>query len=91
MICRLFNACMCRPSDLRPSREDLEIVGTFNPGVIVFGDEVILLARVAERPRERLAGHTALPRWQAGAGLTVDWIANNEIDSLVSEPMVMGP
>ena len=82
MIRRLFSACMCRPDDLRPSRDDLEIVGTFNPGAIAFGDEVILLVRVAERPRERRAGHTALPRWQSGADLTVDWIADDEIDLL---------
>lgn len=82
MIRRLFNACLCRPEDLRPSREDFEIVGTFNPGVIAFGDGVIMLIRVAERPRERRAGHTALPRWKIGAGLTVDWIADDEIDVL---------
>lgn len=82
MIRRVFGACLCRPCDLRPSREDLEIVGIFNPGAIAFGDEVILLVRVAERPRERRAGHTALPRWQTGAGLTVDWIADDEIDAL---------
>jgi predicted GH43/DUF377 family glycosyl hydrolase len=82
MVPRLFNACLCRPGDLRPSRDDLEIVGTFNPGAIAFSDEVILLVRVAERPRERRVGYTALPRWQAGAGLTVDWIADAEIDLL---------
>ena len=82
MIRRLFSACLCRPGDLRPSRDDLEIVGTFNPGAIAFGDEVILLVRVAERPRGRRTGYTALPRWQSGAGLTVDWIADDEIDSL---------
>lgn len=82
MIRRLFNACMCRPGDLRPSRDDFELVGTFNPGAIAFGDEVILLVRVAQRPRERRAGHTALPRWQTGVGLTVDWIADDEIDLL---------
>lgn len=80
MIRRLFNACLCRPGDLQPPREDFEIVGTFNPGAIVFGEEVILLVRVAERPRERRTGHTALPRWQPDAGLTVDWIAADEVD-----------
>ncbi len=84
MIGRLFNACLCHPGDLRPSRDDLEVVGTFNPGAIAFGDEVILLVRVAERLRERRAGHTALPRWKAGAGMTVDWIANDELDFLDS-------
>jgi predicted GH43/DUF377 family glycosyl hydrolase len=82
MIRRLFNACLCRPGDLKPSRDDLEAVGTFNPGAIAFGDEVIILVRVAERPRERREGYTALPRWQTGAGLTVDWIANDGIDFL---------
>lgn len=81
MIRRLSNTCLCRPADLRPSRDDLEIVGTFNPGAIAFGNEVILLVRVAERPRERRIGHTALPRWQAGAGLSVDWIADVDIDT----------
>jgi predicted GH43/DUF377 family glycosyl hydrolase len=81
MIRRLFNACLCRPGDLRPSHDDLEIVGTFNPGAIAFGDGVILLVRVAERPRARRAGFTALPRWQSNVGVTVDWVANDEIDA----------
>jgi predicted GH43/DUF377 family glycosyl hydrolase len=80
MIRRLSTTCLCRPGDLQPSRDDLEIVGTFNPGAIAFGDEVILLVRVAERPRERRAGYTALPRWQAGLGITVDWVADDDID-----------
>ncbi len=44
MIRRLFTTCLRRPGDSRPSHVDLEIVGTFNPGAIAFGDEVILLA-----------------------------------------------
>lgn len=84
MIPRLFNACICRPSDLQPTRDDLEIVGTFNPGAIALGDEVILLVRVAERPRERRAGFTALPRWQTGPDLAVDWVSDEEVDLLDS-------
>ncbi len=80
MIRRSFNACLCRPGDLQPSHADLEIVGAFNPGAVAFGDEVILLVRVAERPRERREGYTALPRWQTGIGIAVDWIADHEID-----------
>ncbi|MEZ6083159.1 MAG: glycoside hydrolase family 130 protein [Phycisphaerae bacterium] len=79
MIQRLSTTCLCQPADLQPSRDDLEIVGTFNPGVIAFEDEVILLVRVAERPREQRAGYTALPRWQSGLGVVVDWIADDEI------------
>ncbi len=39
-----------RPRDVRPSRDDFEIVGVFNAGVARYRDEVILLLRVAERP-----------------------------------------
>src|SRR6476659_5453878 len=38
------------PAMVRPSRTDLEVVGTFNPAVIRHGDEIILLLRVAEAP-----------------------------------------
>ncbi len=39
-----------RPENVRPSREDFEVIGVFNAGVARYGDEVILLLRVAERP-----------------------------------------
>ncbi|MHC4618244.1 MAG: glycoside hydrolase family 130 protein [Planctomycetota bacterium] len=39
-----------RPPQVRPSRDDFEVIGVFNAGVIRFQDEVILLLRVAERP-----------------------------------------
>ena len=39
-----------KPKDVRPSRNDFEIIGVFNAGVARFNDEVILLLRVAERP-----------------------------------------
>jgi len=38
------------PKDVRPSRSDFEVIGVFNPGVVRFKDEIILLLRVAERP-----------------------------------------
>lgn len=38
------------PKDVRPSRDDFEVVGVFNAGVARFGEEVILLLRIAERP-----------------------------------------
>jgi predicted GH43/DUF377 family glycosyl hydrolase len=39
-----------RPQELRPSRDDFEVIGVFNAGVARYRDEVILLLRVAERP-----------------------------------------
>jgi predicted GH43/DUF377 family glycosyl hydrolase len=38
------------PKDVKPSRDDFEIIGVFNAGVTRFEDEIILLLRVAERP-----------------------------------------
>lgn len=41
------------PKDVKPSRDDFEVIGVFNAGVTRFEDEVILLLRVAERPTGR--------------------------------------
>ncbi len=38
------------PADVKPSRPDFEVMCVFNPGVIRFRDEILLLMRVAERP-----------------------------------------
>jgi predicted GH43/DUF377 family glycosyl hydrolase len=38
------------PKDVKPSRDDFEVIGVLNTGVTRFGDEIILLLRVAERP-----------------------------------------
>jgi predicted GH43/DUF377 family glycosyl hydrolase len=38
------------PKDVKPSRNDFEVIGVFNAGVARFEEEVVLLLRVAERP-----------------------------------------
>lgn len=38
------------PADVPPSLPDWEVIGTFNAGACIYGDEIILLLRVAERP-----------------------------------------
>jgi len=72
---------LIRPSDLAPSHDCLEVVGAFNPGAVAFGGGVLLLVRVAERPRERREGFTALPRWADGR-VVVDWVPNEELRPL---------
>ena len=67
--------------------DDFEVVGAFNPGRSTVGNEVILLVRVAERPRERRPGFTASPRWVPGEGLTIDWLPDEQID--VIDPRVV--
>jgi beta-1,2-mannobiose phosphorylase / 1,2-beta-oligomannan phosphorylase len=82
MISRLSTHLLLRPEDVPPSRDDWEVIGTFNPGAVRFGDDVVLLVRVAERPREQRPGWTALPRWASGEGLIVDWVRNEELEFL---------
>jgi len=38
------------PENVKPSRNDFEVIGVFNTGVTRFEDEIVLLLRVAERP-----------------------------------------
>ena len=40
------------PADVPPTRDDLTVLCTLNPGAVRFGDEVLLLVRVGEAARE---------------------------------------
>ncbi len=82
MIKRHYNACLLRPEDLAPSHDELEVVGAFNPGAIAVGDEVVILVRVAERPKEKRPGLWGLPRWDPEGGLTIDWLAEDDLEPL---------
>lgn len=79
---RLATRLLLRPEDVPSSRDDFEVVGVFNPGAVRAGDEVVLLVRVAERPRERRPGFTGLPRWDPADGLTIDWVPDAELDPI---------
>ena len=39
-----------RPGDVNPSRADFEVVCAFNAGATLYGEETLLMIRVAERP-----------------------------------------
>ncbi|HKQ39685.1 MAG TPA: glycoside hydrolase family 130 protein [Verrucomicrobiae bacterium] len=80
MITRLSSKCLLRPADFKPSQDDLEVIGAFNPGAIQTEDGVLLLVRIAEQARERRMGHTALPRWNVrNHRVEFDWVENTEI------------
>ena len=68
LLKRHFERLLLSPSDLTPLRDDFEVVGVFNPGAILANGEVILLVRVAERPREARSGYAALAALVAGRG-----------------------
>lgn len=56
-MCDNFKRCNLNPiislSDVVPSRPDFKVVGVFNAAVARFKDEVILLLRVAEQPKDQ--------------------------------------
>lgn len=81
-IRRLTTRLLLRPEDVAPSCEDFEIIGVFNPGAVRREGEVVLLVRVAERPRERRPGLTGLPRWDAHGGLVIDWIPDQQLERI---------
>lgn len=81
MVRRLFQSCLLRPEDVRPSRDDLEVIGTFNPAATLLGDETVLLVRVAERLKEKRPGMTALPRCERGK-VVAEWVPNEDLDFL---------
>jgi beta-1,2-mannobiose phosphorylase / 1,2-beta-oligomannan phosphorylase len=77
---RGFNTCLLRPSDVPPSRPDMEVIGVFNPGVIQTDDGIVLLVRVAEQPAERRRGFTGVPWWDPRQRTCViDWVKNDEL------------
>jgi predicted GH43/DUF377 family glycosyl hydrolase len=82
LLTRHFERLLLSPSDLKPLRDDFEVVGVFNPGAIVVDGEVILLVRVTERPRERRAGFCALPRWAHDEGPAIDWLPDDTIEAI---------
>jgi predicted GH43/DUF377 family glycosyl hydrolase len=81
-VSRVDTRLLLRAADLPPSRDDFEVVGAFNPGAVRAGDEVVLLVRVAERPRERRPGFRGLPRWDPQEGLSIDWVPESELEPI---------
>src|SRR5262245_9410540 len=80
---RLFNQCLLRPADLKPSREDLEVIGTFNPGAVATDAGIVLLVRVAEQAAERRPDQTGLPRWDVESKrVLIDWEHHHHVTTV---------
>lgn len=79
MIARLSDSRLLQPSDIQPSQSDWEVVGVFNPAVAIDHGELVMLARVAERPSEKREGWTALPRWTDDRQTEVEWFHDDEL------------
>ena len=86
---RLTENPIVRPSDVAPSREDYEVVGAFNAGVARFGNEVLLLLRCAERPKERPDDTCVAPIWNAETGeIELFTVKRDDPDVLVEDERV---
>ena len=57
-----------KPNDVKPSQEGFEVAGVFNAGVARYGEEVILLLRVAERPINDDASRVLIAFFNPGEG-----------------------
>ncbi|MEZ6153871.1 MAG: glycoside hydrolase family 130 protein [Pirellulaceae bacterium] len=78
MIARLSDSLLLRPCDIQPSQPGWEVIGVFNPAVATIGDELVMIARVAECALEKRPDWTALPRWTQSGEAVVDWVRDND-------------
>lgn len=77
------------PKDIPPSHPDMEVVGTFNAGATRVGDEVVLLVRVAERPRSLDGKRVGIPSVKLAGSesrLEVRWIDRDAPDLDLTDP-----
>jgi predicted GH43/DUF377 family glycosyl hydrolase len=44
---------LIEPKDIAPSRNDYEVIGAFNAGAIRYKERILLLLRIAERPKDK--------------------------------------
>ncbi|MEM1108183.1 MAG: glycosylase [Planctomycetota bacterium] len=86
---RQFTQKLLSPGDFPPSRDDLQVIGVFNPGAARLPDgRVVLMARVAESPTEQRDGFHALPAWNADGELEIEYLPEDQ-DVLVDPRKVV--
>jgi predicted GH43/DUF377 family glycosyl hydrolase len=61
LVERFQNNPLITPDQVKPSRDDYEVICAFNPGVIKFNDQTILMLRVAERPKDKRPSEEIAP------------------------------
>ncbi len=88
LLPRLETRCLLTPADLPPSREDFEVIGTFNPAAAQLDDgSVVMLVRVAERPTEIRPGYHPSPRYGPDGEILIDWIADEDVS--IADPRML--
>jgi predicted GH43/DUF377 family glycosyl hydrolase len=71
----LHDRVLLRPEDIEPLCPDYDVVGVFNPAATRYGDEIILMVRVAEQPRSTNSDYRLSPRmeWENGR---INWVTD---------------
>jgi predicted GH43/DUF377 family glycosyl hydrolase len=86
----LDDKVILRPEDLDPAQPGYAVLGTFNPGVARFEDEIFLLVRVVEAPPVERSGPLVSPRvdWSSGSA---NWVVDTFDPELVdtSDPRIL--
>lgn len=67
MIARYKENPIIAPADVKPSREGYRVLGAFNPAAVQYGDEILLLLRVAEGCESR-EGYVCVPTYRFDEG-----------------------
>ncbi|MCC6801250.1 MAG: glycoside hydrolase family 130 protein [Anaerolineae bacterium] len=86
MFLRHPNNPLISPHDVKPSRPDFEIIGTFNAGVTTFNGQTLLLMRVAERPINHSDGTIFCPHLDENGVLTITAIQRDDPDYDTHDP-----
>ena len=78
------------PADVKPHRDDFEVIGAFNAGIAEYNGEVIMLLRIAERPISPDPGIVLAPVFNVETG-SLDLIPIRKDDDRydLSDPRVI--
>jgi len=85
LIERFAENPLITPADVVPSRSDWEVVGTFNPAATVYDNEVLLLLRIAERPKDKPSDQQIAPILNPATG-QIEYLRVNHGDSELEMP-----
>lgn len=85
---RFLENPLLSPSDLKPSREGLEITCLLNPGVFSFDSKTWLIVRVAERPSQK-DGKLSFPILTKDGGIEIIEIDVNDPELVMTDVRVI--
>ncbi len=61
LVQRLKQNPLITPADVKPSRDDYEVIGAFNAGAAIYNGRTVLLLRIAERPKNKPGNEEIAP------------------------------